>query len=155
MRSVISTGYNRRINELKRLTNKGQRRLGVPGRPAIILRPNESAILNEQQVADIHKNRTVTRWIKSGILELSDTDETVEPKKVRSKIAPRSRPRIKGVTMRDKREELVLPKGITGKGVEINHVGGGWWEIYVHGFKVTDRNVRKDERDEIAKEYEE
>jgi len=47
-----------------------------------------------------------------------------------------------------------LPEGITGQGTEVHHLGGGWYEVYVNGFKVTDRNVRKDEAKTIAEEYE-
>jgi len=53
----------------------------------------------------------------------------------------------------DKREELVLPDGVTGEGIEVHHKGGGWYEVYVNGFKVTDTNVRKDEANDVAAEY--
>jgi len=138
-----------------KLTNAGRRRLGVPGRPALILDPNQSVLVDSSQIDQMRKNRTVSRWLESGVLVLSD-DEGKTPVPVY--VTPNPPVRTTGVRVarvdRDQREEVTLPKGVTGEGVERFHLGGGWWEVYVNGFKVTDRNVRKDEAQSIAAEYE-
>ena len=135
---------------MRKLINKGRRRLGIPGRPALILEPNESAVVEESQIADMRRNRTVARWLEVGVLILIDDDGMIEVPKPQ----PKARPRARVKADRDQRVEVVLPEGVTGKGVERKHTGAGWWEVYVNGFKVTDRKVRKDESLSIAKEYE-
>ena len=135
---------------MRKLINKGRRRLGIPGRPAIILEPNESAVVDEVQVSEMRRNRTVARWLEAGVLVLMNDDGVVEIPKPEQK----TRPGLRVKKDRDKRVEVVLPEGVSGKGVERNHIGGGWWEVYVNGFKVTDRNIRKDEAKSIAAEYE-
>jgi hypothetical protein len=140
---------------MKRLVNKGQRRLGIPGRPdSIVLAPNMSVELDDIKLKDIASNKTVSRWLETGVLQI--TDEEGEPQK--PPVAPKRKPAPTGIKRSSKqtdvRKEEPLPDGLTGEGVEQNHVGGGWWQVYVNGIKVTDRNVRKDEADEIAKEYE-
>ncbi len=136
---------------MKVLTNDGKRRLGISGRPAIILAPGESSPpLNDAQIEVIKRNKTVARWLSNGILRLRDEGEEVTvPEK---EVVPKKRVRPHG--RRDDRERQVLPEGLTGKGTEVHHSGGGWYEVYVNGFKVTDSNVRKDEATEIAAEYE-
>jgi len=132
-----------------KLKNAGRRRLGVPGRPALILDPNQTAEVSLAQIDDFRRNRTVARWLEAGVLVLSDSDGVVEvPRPV-----PKTKPGVRTRQHHDQREEVVLPEGITGQGVERNHLGGGWWEVYVNGFKVTDRNVRKEEAQSIADEY--
>jgi hypothetical protein len=138
---------------MKVLTNKGRRRLGVPGRPAIIIDANQGVPITEAQLEDIQKNRTVSRWLDAGVLVVSDGPLDLTPVS-----EPAAAPRAgRGRTARDrdKREEVELPEGVTGEGIESHHIGGGWWEVYVNGFKVTDHNVRKDEAESIASEYEE
>ncbi len=132
------------------LTNKGKRRLGVPGRPAIILDANQGVPITESQLELIQKNRTVCRWLESGILVITEDGE-VAPVVVKTKSVSKKRDRISTAP----RETLVLPKGVIGEGIELHHVGGGWWEVYVNGFKATDKNVRKDEAESMATEYEE
>ena len=140
---------------MKLLINNGRRRLGITGRPAIILSPGDSVPLSPAQIDEIRRNRTVCKWLGSGVLQLIDSKDVVE--KAHSPVVTPSRPRPH-MKMRlkrgDVREKLVLPKGVTGEGVETHHKGGGWYEVYVNGFKVTDSNVRKDEATEIAAEYE-
>lgn len=140
---------------MKVLRNSGSRRLGIPGRPAIILAPGDSIPVDDAQLKDMERNRTVARWLDRGVLTLRDADakelEKAAPPVRSAPPRQRVRPRVGGRT--DKREELVLPDGVNGEGVEIHHKGGGWYEVYVNGFKVTDSNVRKDEADEIATEY--
>ena len=135
-----------------KLTNAGGRRLGVPGRPALILDPNQTVDVDASQMDEFRRNRTVCRWLESGILVLSDGAGKTAPVPVY--VTPKPTRPVGVKPNRDVREEVVLPKGITGEGVERNHLGGGWWEVYVNGFKVTDRNVRKDEAQSIAAEYE-
>ena len=139
---------------MKVLINNGRRRLGIPGRPAIILKPGEFVPVNDAQLAEMHKNKTVTRWLNRGVLELREEGdvEVKTPKTVPAK--RQSIPRSSRAKRRDVRETLVLPDGVTGKGVEVHHKGGGWFEVYVNGFKVTDKNIRKTEAQDIATEYE-
>jgi len=139
---------------MKVLRNNGTRRLGIPGRPAIILAPGDTVPVTDAQIAEMGRNRTVSRWLERKVLVVRDGNandpDPVPP--VRS-ATPRQRvrPRVGGRT--DVREELVLPEGVTGEGIEVHHNGGGWYEVYVNGFKVTDSNVRKDEAQDIAAEY--
>ena len=135
---------------MKVLINKGRRRLGIPGRPAIILDPNQSVEITEARQDEISRNRTVARWLETGTLIITDDGKPQEPKA----IVTARRSAITTKAKRDQREEIVLPEGVTGKQVETHHLGGGWYEVYVNGFKVTDRNVRKDEAKTIAEEYE-
>jgi hypothetical protein len=139
---------------MKKLTNKGSRRLGIPGRPALILDPNQSAHIDAAQLEVIRQNKTVSRWLEKGVLVLTDDEgNTVKPPKLDPRLIPKTG--IKHHRKRDERKEVVLPKGVEGKGTELHHLGGGWYQIYVNGFQVTDRNVRKDEAKTIAGEYEE
>ena len=139
---------------MKVLRNNGSRRLGIPGRPAIILAPGDTEPVTDAQLADMDNNKTVSRWLSRGVLTVRDSNaKDPDPAPVVRSAPPRQRvrPRVGGRT--DVREELVLPDGVTGEGVETHHKGGGWYEVYVNGFKVTDTNVRKDEAEEITKEY--
>ena len=133
---------------MKKLINNGRRRLGVPGHPAIVLSPGESAPVTEKQIAGFQRNKTVSRWMEMGTLALIDDDGTIEEPKRTPKPKTGVRPK------RDIRKEVVLPKGLTGEGIETHHKGGGWYRVYVNGFEVTDRNVRKDEAKSISTEYE-
>jgi hypothetical protein len=137
---------------MKRIVNKGRRRLGIPGRPAIILGPGESLELTPDQLGTVYQNKTAQRWIEYGVLEIVDSDKapakpkTVKPKK---RILPAEARRV----VPDESKPEPPPEGVEGEGVEMIHKGGGWWQVYVNGFQVTDRNVRKDEAEAIASEY--
>lgn len=143
---------------MKVIINTGRRRLGVPGRPALILEPNNPVAVTGEQLDVMRKSRTVQRWLEIGLLVLADADnvpaptfdETPQPKKPTGLVVQERRTKHKA----DAREEVKLPDGVSGQGVELNHLGGGWWEVWVNGFKVTDRNVRKAEAKSIASEYE-
>ena len=145
------------MNELK-LTNTGRRRLGILGRPALIIEAGQSVPITEQRLEEIKSNRTSARWLERGILTVSDGNEPVKvevdvkptPPVTRKERIPQPLPQDRE---RDKREEVELPEGVEGTGTELHHAGGGWWEVYVNGFKVTDRKVRKDEAESIAEEY--
>jgi hypothetical protein len=140
---------------MKLLKNKSRRRLGIPGRPAIVLRPDESVPISDNQIEEIQRNRTVARWLNSEVLELIDqSDSEKEPSRKVVKSTRPEKPRYRRNKSNDVRETLVLPDGVTGEGVEVHHKGGGWYEVYANGFLVTDKNVRKDEAQNIAKEYE-
>jgi hypothetical protein len=139
---------------MKVVKNNGARRLGIPGRPAIILAPGGSAPVTDDQLEDMGRNRTVSRWIERGVLSLVDSnDKEPAPGPLVKSAPPRQRVRPSVGGRLDKRVELVLPEGVTGEGIEVHHKGGGWYEVYVNGFKVTDTNVRKDEAQEVAAEY--
>ena len=139
---------------MKVLKNSGTRRLGIPGRPAIILAPGEVVPVTDDQLGLMRDNKTVARWLERGVLTTQDSDaEKTAPVKPLPPAEPRQRVRPRVGNRADQREELVLPDGITGEGIEVHHKGGGWYEVYVNGFKVTDTNVRKDEAQDIAAEY--
>jgi hypothetical protein len=141
---------------MKVLKNSGTRRLGIPGRPAIILAPGEVVPVTDDQLDLMRDNRTVARWLDRGVLTTEDSDAKTEaeaPVKPLQPAQPRQRVRPRVGSRADKREELVLPDGVTGEGIEVHHKGGGWYEVYVNGFKVTDTNVRKDEAQDVAAEY--
>lgn len=46
-----------------------------------------------------------------------------------------------------------LPEGLTGKGVEIHSPSSGWYQVFVDGISVTEKNVRKAEAEELAETY--
>lgn len=145
---------------MKVLTNKGPRRLGVPGRPALVLDMGKGTAISDRQLAEIQKNRTVARWLQSGILVVTESEDgpDAEPIKITppvARVAPKGRSGVRVARGHDTREPLVLPEGIEGKGTELHYVGGGWYELYVNGFKVSDRSIRKDEAEAMAAEYEE
>jgi hypothetical protein len=135
------------------LKNNARRRLGIPGRPAIVLAPTEGRRVTDEQLAEMRKNRTVARWLESGVLTI-EADDGTSPQ-APDQIAPRrNMAAIKRIQDRDNREEVELPEGVTGEGVELFSPGGGWFEVWVNGFKATDKNVRKSEAEKIAAEYE-
>jgi hypothetical protein len=122
------------------ITNTGRRRLGLPGRPALILGAGESAEVTDQQLQEMKKNGVVTRWFGSGLLVIDGKPIEPEPGSVANKQAAAA--------------PEGLPEGLTGQGIELYHKGGGWWRVYVNGFEVTDGNVRKKEAKAIAAEFE-
>jgi len=134
-----------------KLTNNARRRLGIPGRPAIILEPDQTVEITESQLGVIKANKTVERWLHSGILTVGEPVHKVEVEKPPKVIQRAST----GIKDRDPRKTEPLPEGVTGEGTELQHVGGGWYQVYVNGFKVTDKNVRKDEAESLSTEYEE
>ena len=127
---------------MKTLTNNAGRRLGVPGRHALILNPGESVEITDQQLADIKSNRVSARWLERGVIAVSEDGKpvTVKVKTEEPKSKPAANPD--------------LPEGLTGEGAEVHHEGGGWYSVYINGFKVTDTNLRKDEAEDTAAEYE-
>lgn len=137
---------------MKALRNNGKRRLGVPGRPAVILAPGEFRPITNEQLKEIKRNRTVARWLDRGVLQIVEEDDVVKASpEVKKRTAKPGRRRA---VDRGKREKLVLPEGVTGKGIEIHKKRGGWYELYVNGFKVSDSNLRKNAVEEMAKDYE-
>lgn len=137
---------------MKSLINKGRRRLGIPGRPAIILNPDESKEITDEQERELIRNRTVSRWLEAGVLVITGAQD--KPAKTSNVKPKRPNPPPTRKREHDERKVEPLPDGVSGEGVEIQHLGGGWYQVFVSGFKVTDRNVRKDEAKSIASEYE-
>ena len=135
-----------------KLTNKSRRRLGISGRPALILEPDRAVEITQSKLEEIKKNKTVARWLDSGVLVLDESDEV---HKVEVELVPKVIRKTGMKHDRDKREEIALPEGVSHEGIQIHHAGGGWYELYVNGFKVTDKTVRKDEAESMATEYEE
>ena len=134
---------------MKKIINKGRRRLGIPGRPALILNADEAQPITENQIEEIRKNRTVANWLERGVLLIVNDGE--EPEQF-EKVDPAPRPKRRNHPKLDIRQPEVLPEGITGEGTEFHHLGGGWYQVYVNGFKVTDSNVRKADAETIAVE---
>lgn len=130
---------------MKKLINQARRRLGVPGSPAIVMAPGESVAITDSRVAALQKNRMVSRWLEVGVLAIMDDDGN-ELKLKSESPAPKPKKAVP--------KEAVLPDGLTGEGAELHHLGGGWYQVYVNGFKVTDSNVRKDRAKELSAEYE-
>ena len=134
---------------MKSLVSKAARRLGIPGRPALIISPGERVPVGKKQIESMQRNSTVSRWLQHGLLVIVDSDgKELEPPK-------RVRPPSTGLTRSkdDKRTETPLPEGLTGEGAEMLHTGSGWWQVYVNGFQVTTKKVRKEEAESIAAEY--
>lgn len=139
---------------MKRIINNGRRRLGIPGRPALILNPGESSEVNAAQIASFEQNKTTARWLEVGVLAIVESDDEPE----RATITPKRVSHVdelRASKPRDVRQESKLPDGVPSEGVAKHHIGGGWYQVYVNGFLVTDRNVRKDEAESIASEYDE
>lgn len=120
---------------MKTITNKAQRRLGLPGRPALILNPGESKEITDQDFELITSNRTAARWIERGIIDVGGKVKETKPQE-------------------QTREKEVIPEGLTGKGFEILNEGGGWYSAWVNGFKVTDKKVRKADAEALEADYE-
>lgn len=140
---------------MKRVINNGRRRLGIPGRPAIILNPKESVSITDEQEKAITENRTAARWLDVGVIAIVDDSAPVEsPQRVKSERLPVTSATRRPASGADVRQPETLPDGISGEGIERHHLGGGWYQVYVNGFKVTDRNVRKTEAEQIESEYE-
>lgn len=126
-----------------KLTNNARRRLGIPGRTAIILNPKQTVEISEMQYDEMKRNRTVSHWLSAGVLTVG---ESSKPVKVAVDKQPEDKPKTK--------PKPDAPEGVSQEGVQLNHLGGGWYEVYVNGFKVTTHNVRKKVAEEIAAEYE-
>ena len=149
---------------MMKLVSKAQRRLGIPGRPAILLDPQSAVEIDERQMSEMLRNRTVHLWMQRRLLVVLDErgndvtpveaiggDSSASESVPKPVLKPRSRK--KPALRTDLRPEPELPEGVEGEGVEIHHLGGGWYQVYVNGFKATDKNVRKDEAEAIAKDY--
>lgn len=130
---------------MKKITSNARRRLGLPGRPALVLDPGQTAEISDEQIFSLKGNRIASRWLASGIL-------VIEGEEAEAKPAPRVRP--PEPAKKPEPAQADLPAGVTGDGVETVHIGGGWFRVYVNGFEVSDGNVRKDKAETIAKEYE-
>jgi hypothetical protein len=132
------------------ITNTGRRRLGLPGRPALILDAGQSAEITDKQLQEMMKNRTSARWFGSGLLAVDGKQLESKPEAgIESK--PKSKPALSSFVIPTPEG---LPEGLTGQDIELYHKGGGWWRVYVNGFEVTDGNVRKAEAKQIAAEFE-
>jgi len=123
------------------LTNTGRRRLGLPGRPAIVLDPGQTVEISDGQLKAIMANSTSARWVNSGVLSLNGNGgvDTSGANTVDASFAAATK--------------LDIPEKLTGSGVELYDRGGGWWDIYVNGFKVLDKSVRRAKAEELAEEY--
>lgn len=141
------------------ITNSSKRRLGLAGRPSIVLNPGESVEVSGQQYQTMLENKTLSRWMESGLLSVKGgagpvKTEVPEVKKPEVKQPEEKAPEKEKKAKKEEKVELDLPEGVTGEGVELHHLGGGWYEVYVNGFKVTDKKIRKAEAEELAEEYE-
>lgn len=125
---------------MKTVTNNANRRLGLPGRPALLLNPGESKTIEDSQVAEIEGNKTAAQWIKRGTVSISDAGKA---KKKSAQTESKS----------DSSEKKDLPDGLTGEGFEPFHHGGGYYSVYVNGFEVTDSKIKKAAVEELRKDY--
>lgn len=136
-----------------KVTNNGGRRIGVPVRQAFILAPGESRDITDGELAQMENNRTISRWLETGILSVaSELGEA--PREKREVKQPESKPQAKPTQPPKAEGQEPLPEGITGVGVEYEHHGGGWYSLWVNGFCVTDKRVRKTEAEVMARDYE-
>lgn len=130
------------------VTNNGRRRIGVPVRQAFVLAVGETREITDKELAELESNNTAVRWIASGILSVrkgkASAKKAVEPD-APTKEEPEESP---SDNLQD------LPEGLTGEGIEYEVFGGGWCHLWVNGFRVTDKKVRKSEAEEMAADYE-
>lgn len=111
-----------------KLTNNANRALGVPGaRRSLVVQPKQSIQIDAADLEALQKNRTSNRWLKSGILSVDDAPLKEEKKK------------------EEKKDEDTE--------VEVRHVGGGWYEVYVSGIDVSQGKLRRDEAEKLAAQY--
>lgn len=143
---------------MKKILNNSRRSRGIPGSPALILAPGEEKKVNETFFESMLKNHTVSQWISQGLIVVDG--ENVEPPAKRE-LKPRKQSGV-GLNRRAARTATQrdipppeLPDGVEEKGVFLHHHGGGYYDVYVNGIKVTTEKVRgKDVANEIAAEYE-
>lgn len=133
------------------ITNNSKRRLGLSGRPSLVLRPGEtSEEITAGRFTSFCNNKTTVRWIASGLLTVNDPPEGVVDLPDLSKPSE-----VKGKSdTKEVKDELELPEGITGEGKELHQVSRGQYDVYINGFKVTDETVSKKKAGEIMDEYE-
>lgn len=128
-----------------KLTNKAGRALGLPGAfLSLVVEPGETIEITQTQLEEFKGNATVNRWLNSGTLQLGD----VPP-------APAHGPVIEDeVEWREPENTADVPDYVPEDGVYVHHLGGGFYEVWVNQFKVTDENVRgKPAAEAIAAEY--
>lgn len=144
-----------------KVTNNAGRRIGLPIRQAFTLDPGETREVTDGQLSEMESNKTTSRWMDSGVLTV-DSEQPRPPKK--AKASPGDDPPPEALTKPEKggktqtkaEEEPAeeLPEGITGEGIEYEQYPGGWYHLWVNGFRVTqDNKVRKAEAEHMAKEY--
>lgn len=120
------------------ITNNGARRIAVPCDPAMVLEPGQSGHVTDGQLADIEARPNSSRWIETGMLKVERNTVKPEPE---------------AAAGNSEADDLGLPEGLTGEGVEFEKLAGGWFHVWVNGLKVTTSRVRKARAKEIAAEY--
>lgn len=141
-----------------KVTNNAGRRIGVPIRQAFILNAGESRNVTDGELAQMENNRTISRWMETGILSIASSlgEAPVDGREIKQPAPkPERKPQREKAAPPPKEESREeLPEGITGVGVEREVFGGGWQHLWVNGFRVTDKKVRTAEADAMAADYE-
>ncbi|MGH8034021.1 MAG: hypothetical protein ACREO9_02260 [Lysobacterales bacterium] len=101
----------------------------------------ETLNISPAQYFAMCESKIACRWVETGVLLVTDAPQ------------PWKQPELKRPAVEDQVNANQLPAELTGEGVEQFHTGGGWWDVYVNGFKVTIEKVRKAEAQQIAEEY--
>jgi hypothetical protein len=135
---------------MKTISNNTRRSLGIPGAVAIVLEPGGTVEVSESRYDEMRNNRMVNQWFQRGML--SEGGKAPERAK---KSAPEAVSPAQKRSARSDRPAEPLPDGVDEVGVHLYHVGGGYYHVYVNGFKVTTDKVRgKANAEEVAAEYE-
>lgn len=118
-----------------KLTNNSKRERGLPLHDELrVVKPGEEITITAEDEANLRRFPMVNNWLDRGDISITGSAETA---KAKAEAKPKAE----------------LPHGITGKGYEMPHVGGGWYLAYMNGEPVADRKLRKAEAEEMAKDY--
>lgn len=131
---------------MKKIRNNTRRSLGIPGAVALIIKPGQEEEVSDSRYVEMSTNKLVAQWIKRGMLSI----DGAAPEKAHKEV---KKEKLKTASSRKDRAPAPLPDGVEEVGVFKHHVGGGWWDVYVNGIKVTTDKVRKDDAENIADEY--
>ena len=138
---------------MTKITNNGKRRLGLSGRPSLIIDAGQSVEVSNAQYKSFIESGIVARWFASGLLTVDGEVEIgIGHQVVGTDLWSKQVPAESTESEVDQ-HSVALPEGIKSEGVELYHAGGGWWEVYVNGFLVTNVKVRKAEAEKIAEDY--
>lgn len=72
-----------------RLVNRSGRSRGIPGNPAIVLHPGESAQISAEDAQRLQANATTKEWLDKGLVAILE-DEASKPVNKRVRKAKRS-----------------------------------------------------------------
>jgi hypothetical protein len=134
---------------MKTIRNNTARSLGIPGARADVLPPKSTLDVSDGRYDEMVSNKMVAQWFKRGMLSVDGEAPGDPPKQTKPASGPKQRK-----LSRERRPDP-LPDGVEEKGIFTHHTGGGYYDVYVNGIKVTTEKVRgKKNAEEIAAEYE-